>query len=222
MKSLAALFTFIIIFIPSLSFANDDLCRELAPKLKNGDLIFVKFSNRLMEAVSRATDSWTNHVGMAFRAEEGWRVYESIFPHSGGSTLCEYLRRTRNQQVEIRRLKSKLSFADKMLLWGVMQTKLGVAYDLTFDFNSKGQYCSKLVYQVYKTALGIEIGKIQTFRELYEEVPEGSQKYFDYWFLGKIPWERETITPKSQLLDPHLKTIWSWEQGRIESTENAL
>jgi len=87
--------------------------------------------------------------------------------------------------------------------------RLNQYYHLGFDFDSKRQFCSKFVYLTFKEALGVELGKIQTLKELLEENPQASVNFWRCWYLGFIPWERKTITPASQLHDPQLNTVFS-------------
>ena len=85
----------------------------------------------------------------------------------------------------------------------------GKLYHLGFKYESQRQFCSKFVYQVYKEALGIELGKVQTLEQLLEENPQASVRFWRCWYLGFIPWQRKTITPASQIADPQLTTVFS-------------
>ncbi len=82
-------------------------------------------------------------------------------------------------------------------------------YHLGFDFDSPRQFCSKCVYQVFRDALGIELGAVQTLQQLLEQNPQASVGFWRAWFLGVIPWQRRTVTPASQLVDPQLDTVLS-------------
>lgn len=178
--------------------------------MKNGDLIFIGITNPVMWAVSEATSSWANHLGMAFHTDEGWRVYESILASTSDRPLCQFLKRARTGQVEVRRLKTPLSPNEENALWEVMQTKMGTPYDVSFNFRSRGQYCSKLIYQVYEEALGVEVGEVESFRNVYSAASKKGRKIFKFWFFRGVPWDRLTVTPRSQLLDDRLQTVWSY------------
>jgi hypothetical protein len=187
-------------------------CRSLEPKLKSGDLIFLSIDNIFFENVAKATNTWVNHVGIAFQSGDGWKVQESRVPFSTTADFCDYIGRAGKGQVAILRLKGeRLNSQQLEALWQATENRMGVLYHQGFDLDSSRQFCSKFVYEVFLEALGVELGEIQTFKQILDENPDGSLKFWKWWFLGDIPWERRTITPKSQLIDSDLETIWSWD-----------
>jgi hypothetical protein len=90
---------------------------------------------------------------------------------------------------------------------------MGKLYGLGFDYYSKRLYCSKFVYDVYQSALNIEVGKKETFKELIEANPEASKTFWRFWFFGFIPWKRITVTPASQYEDERLETAFENVEG---------
>ena len=202
----------ILFVVPSLAFSGgSDLCEELQPKLKSGDLIFISSNYYLFRKVSEATNTWANHVGIAFERDGEWVVAESKVPLSKVSPFCEFVGRTKDRQVTIRRVQENLSEEDVEALWESAMDKMGILYHLGFKYHSSRQFCSKFVYQVYLEAMNTEVGEIQTFRDVLEENPNGDQTFWKWWFFGMIPWDRETVTPRNQLLDPDLITVHDWE-----------
>ena len=187
------------------------MCEELQPKMKSGDLVFISSDYYLFRKVSEATNTWANHVGLAFERDGEWVVAESKVPFSTVTPFCEYVGRTIDRKVTIRRVSEDLSEGEVEALWESAMDKMGILYHLGFKLHSSRQFCSKFVYQVYKEALDVEVGEIQTFRDVLEENPNGDQTFWKWWFLGMIPWDRETVTPRNQLLDPDLITVHDWE-----------
>ncbi len=193
--------------------AHATLCEQIQPMVKSGDLIFISSQFYVFKKVSEATNTWANHVGIAFERNGKWVVAESRVPLSKVTPFCDFVERTFDNQIAVRRVSDSLTEEDIEALWENSQEKMGILYHLGFDYRSHRQFCSKFVYQIYGEALGMEVGKIQTFREVLAENPEGSQEFWNWWFLGNIPWERETVTPRSQLYDPNLETIYTWEDS---------
>jgi len=88
------------------------------------------------------------------------------------------------------------------------QKRMKRLYHLGFKYDSKRQFCSKFVYEVFKEALNIEVGQLETFRDLLNKNPNVSKRFWKLWFFGFIPWKRLTVTPASQLESPKLETIF--------------
>jgi len=85
---------------------------------------------------------------------------------------------------------------------------MNVYYNTGFDYCSSGLYCSKFVYEVYRGALGIEVGGVESFSHLLNRNPKANLAFWKVWFFGKIPWDRQTITPASQFDSAQLETTW--------------
>ena len=69
-------------------------------------------------------------------------------------------------------------------------------------------FCSKFVYEIFMSAMEIEIGKLETFRQLHQRLPEVSLVFWRFWYFGLIPWSRVTITPASQMESELLYTVY--------------
>jgi hypothetical protein len=181
----------------------NEACTAAESVLAEGDLIFLDVPDLIFRSVAEASKSWTSHVGVAFKNTDGqWIVSESTIPLSGDTPLCDYLKNSSEFRFELRRLQQPLSPAQIRAMRETALSLAGKFYHLGFDFDSSRLFCSKLAYLVYQSA-GIEIGRIQTFRQLLEENPDSSSLLFwRLWFLGFIPWDHRTVTPASQLEDP--------------------
>lgn len=186
--------------------------KQVTAQLKEGDILFISIDAFLYKQVARGTGSWSSHVGFAIKEDNQWLVIESKVPVVSKTPLRKFLSRTCNGEVSVRRLRQPLtkseitqlkSSAEKLA--SNLSNKL---YHLGFDFDSKRQFCSKFVHLVYQDALGIKLGKVETLRQLLNDNPQASVRFWRCWFLGFIPWERQTLTPASQLTDPQLDTIF--------------
>jgi len=187
----------------------DQLEKNVTATLQQGDILFISINAFLYKQVARGTGSWSSHVGFAVQENGEWLVIESKVPFVCKTPLRKFLSRTCNNEVMVRRLKSPLSDHQIDQLKQSAEKRMGRLYHLGFKFDSNRQFCSKFVYQVYKEALGVELGKVQTLEQLLTENPQASVGFWRCWYLGFIPWQRKTLTPASQISDPSLNTVFS-------------
>jgi len=185
----------------------EDACFAVTATLAEGVLIFLDIPQILFRKVAAGTNSWTSHVGIAFKNEKGaWVVAESSVPRSKETPLCDYLKRSSKYRFEVKRLNRSMTPAEIDLLRVTSRSMLKRFYGLGFNFDSHSLFCSKFVYLAFQ-AIGLEVGRVQTFRQLLSENPSASITFWKLWFLGSIPWERRTVTPASQLHDPKFDTV---------------
>lgn len=70
------------------------------------------------------------------------------------------------------------------------------------------QFCSRFVREVVAQATAIKLGEVETFSTLLQRNLDVSLNFWRCWFLGRIPWQRRTVTPASLLLSPNLRMIF--------------
>ena len=185
------------------------MINELNKNLKVGDIVFISIPNFLYRRVARTTSSWTSHVGMVHSRKNGeWIIAESAVPLCKMTSLENFLKRSENGMFTVRRLKNELSEYDISRLQTAANQRMNQLYHLGFKYESNRQFCSKFVYEVFKEALNVEVGQLETFRELLNKNPTVSKRFWKLWFFGFIPWKRLTVTPASQLNCNKLDTIF--------------
>jgi len=176
--------------------------------LEVGDIVFIAIDNPLYRRVAAVTNSWTSHVGVIVEASPGKElVAESSFPVSKKSFLTDFKVRSRNGQYSIKRLNRPLSQTEKEKIVLESDKRMGILYHTGFKLDSKRQFCSKFVYEVYREATGLEIGAIETFRSLLRQGHHTPLWFWHLWYFGFIPWNRRTISPASQYNSPLLVTL---------------
>lgn len=176
--------------------------------LNPGDLIFTSIPNPIYRRIAAATGSKASHVGIAFLdPKAGWVVAESAVPFVKYSTLDNFLSRTDNGWFTVRRVKGGLTSQQVEALRKACDAKMGKLYHLGFKYESPRQFCSKFVYDAYRTATGIEVGRLESFSELLQKQPKTSLWFWRLWFFGAIPWSRITVTPASQMESTALDTV---------------
>jgi hypothetical protein len=181
----------------------------LAGQLEVGDLVFIRVSALPFRKVAETTGSWTNHVGIVV-ATDGAEpiVAESTFPFSKRGGLAHFLGRSEGGRVEISRLNAPLSPAQQQTLTLAAQKRMGIFYDTGFDLHSRRQFCSRFVHEVVQEATGIQVGRVETFGDMLAQNSETSLGFWRLWYFGRIPWQRETVTPASVLNSAQLHAIF--------------
>jgi Permuted papain-like amidase enzyme, YaeF/YiiX, C92 family len=182
--------------------------RDLAEKLEIGDVVFIHVPTLLFKKVAAATESWANHVGIVTgRSGDDVIVAESRIPFSGATTLSRYLARSEGGRFEIRRLNTPLTEQQRKGVQAAALKREGILYDLGFNLHSHRQFCSRFTYEVLQEATGVKTGDVETFATLLAHNPKAGLAFWRVWYLGRIPWQRETVTPASMLNSPNLHTV---------------
>ncbi len=104
-------------------------------------------------------------------------------------------------------LAGGLTAEQKLALVEKVPGRLNKLYHTGFKYESSRQFCSKFVFDIYKEALCIPVGEIETFGELLNSNPNAKLTFWKFWFLGAIPWDRKTVTPASLWHHPSLMLI---------------
>ncbi len=178
-------------------------------ELRDGDVIFISIPTFLYRQVEKGTASRASHVGILFRDGDTWIVAESKVPLSVYTPLASFLERTKDDWCCIRRPNRRLNPGDIESLRSECDARMGKLYHFGFKYDSSRQFCSKFVYDSYRSALGIEVGELDTLRNLYKRRPNMSIVFWKLWYFGMIPWNRRTITPASQMETDVLETVYT-------------
>lgn len=179
------------------------------PPLEIGDIVFTCVAAYLFQSISKASLCWSNHVGIIIGHDgDDYLVAESRVPLSQVTTLTKFVNRSHRKHYAIKRLASQLTEPQKEALCKEVPKRLRVFYHTGFKLDSKLQFCSKFVYEIYEAALNIKLGKIETFDDLLKTNPNANLTFWKLWFFGKIPWNRRTVTPASLWFCPQLETVY--------------
>jgi hypothetical protein len=183
--------------------------KTLGQSLAVGDIIFVHIDVLPFRKIARDTLSWTNHVGLVTDIKGSEPIVsESTFPFSKHTSLSAFLKRSKGGRTAIKRLPQLITIEQQAAIRAAATKRLGRFYDTGFNLISRRQFCSRFVYEILKETLGLEVGKVQTLRALLNENPNADMRFWRLWYFGRIPWERNTVTPASQLNDPALTTVF--------------
>jgi hypothetical protein len=197
----------IIIFGCSTGHSEKEI-KELKQTIKNGDIIFQTSKSSQSKAIQIATKSKYSHMGIIYKVDGEYMVYEAIQPVKL-TPLQDWIERGENGHYVIKRLVN----ADKILTEETL-TKMraigekfnGKDYDIYFNWSDEKIYCSELVWKIYKEATGIEIGTLEKLSDfdLTNEIVKGKMKerYGD-----NIPMDEKVISPAEMFNSNKLKTI---------------
>lgn len=196
--------------------------RRALPSLREGDIIFICFRHALYRPIAETSGSWESHVGILFRDSAGrWTVAQSTIPVSGFTRLESFVGRSQNGRFLVRRMRGGLSGDQVRRLRAAAETRMGKLYDTGFRYDSPRQFCSKFVYDSFLEATGCHVGRIETFREMFQENPAAPVAFWRTWFFGRIPWDRRSVTTTSQLLSPNFVTVFDTEEHAPEGSRRS-
>jgi hypothetical protein len=187
------------------------VCLDAQKYIAEGDVVFISNHNYLFRRVERDTKSWTSHVGVAFKNDlNQWVVYESTWPKSKITPLCDFIQRSYEGRVELKRFSSGLTSSQIRIMKMASTRQLGLLYDQGFDYtDDKKSFCSKFVYNTY-LAVSIEMGRLHNFQQVLDENPDLDLSFWNLWFFGQIPYERITISPAIQIRDPQFHSVYKY------------
>lgn len=186
---------------------------------ETGDIVFTCIGAALFGQISTASRCWSNHVGIIIGHNgEDYLVAESRVPLSTVTTLSLFIQRSAEQRYAVRRLRGGLTVQQKLAIMEQVPGRLNKFYHTGFKYESSRQFCSKFVFDIYKEALSIPIGDVETFEELLNSNPNAKLTFWKLWFLGSIPWERKTVTPASLWQHPNLILVGSQNINTPQST----
>lgn len=165
-------------------------------ELHDGDIIFQTSRSSQSRAVQLATHSKYSHMGLVFMEDGRPYVYEAA-ERVKVTPLRGWISRGEKGKFAIKRLAEYDELppeALKRMKDAGVRLK-GKSYDPYFEWDDEMIYCSELVYKIYKEG-GIEIGKLEKFRDFDLSHPEVRKKIQER-FGNEIPYDETVISPDS-------------------------
>ncbi len=148
----------------TLCFLSFHICHANV-EFQDGDIIFHKSQSSQSSAIEEATGSPWSHVGIIVKNGADTYVAEAIQPVTITS-LRSFVARGKNSEFRIYRFKHYNNQTMKLKLYSTLKTYYGKNYDIYFEISNERIYCSELVYKVFKTVTGQEVGRLQKMKEL--------------------------------------------------------
>ena len=196
-----------IIFLLLLNFFAYACSEEY--QAQNGDIIFQISRSSQSVAIQRATRSKYSHMGIVYIKNGKPFVFEAIEPVKL-TPLGDWVARGDGKHYVVKRLSNAketltLEALDRMLKVG--KTFEGRHYDLYFEWSDDRVYCSELVWKVYKRALDLELGELQTMQEFDLSDPLVQEKVRDR-FGQSFPKNETVISPAAIFASELLVTVY--------------
>lgn len=194
---------------PSGSDARTELDKAPAPesKLKDGDIIFHTSKSDQGEAIRLGTNSPLSHVGVLFKENGKWMVYEAVQPVRK-TPLPQFAKNGEAGKYVVRRLENEAVLDEAALkdMKKYMSQHLGKNYDAKFGWGDDKMYCSELVWKAYERATGKHLGELRPMKDYDFSKPEVREKVKQRWG-NNIPWNEKMIAPSDIYASKLLKTV---------------
>ncbi len=199
-----------IFFYGLILMADDDRHVDLADKieLQDGDIIFQTSKSSQSKAIQLATMSKYSHMGVIYKKDDEYYVFEAIQPVKS-TPLTDWIKRGEQGHYVIKRLKNAdivLTKDIKQKMKQIGERFVGKYYDIYFEWTDEKIYCSELVWKIYKESANIEIGKLQTLKDFDLTSKIVKQKMTER-YGDKIPMNETVISPVSMFNSDKLITI---------------
>ena len=196
--------TVIVVLLIGTALAGARDAPEPFVALETGDLVFQSSSSRQAAGIEQATGSPYSHVGIIKQTESGPVVIEAVEPVRS-TPWRTWWRRGRQHRVTVLRVHD-LPPADAKAAVTAAESYLGRHYDAQFDWDDQRIYCSELIEKAFQRGVHLTLGHMQKLGTLRLAGLEGPLRER---FGGRVPLDREIITPAGLAADPRLDLVFS-------------
>lgn len=193
-----------------LVFAGKKYVFDNKTKLEyqNGDMILQTNTSGQGLAIQLATNSKYTHIGVLFKENNEWMVYEAVQPVQK-VTLSEFILRGENSQYTVLRLKNdslvKLDHVTQKMK-NYLLKQIDKDYDWVFNWSEEEMYCSELVYKAYLNA-GIKISDTKLLKD-YKLSHPIVQAQLKERYGNNIPLNDTMVAPSDIAEDHRLKVVF--------------
>jgi hypothetical protein len=206
---------FCLIGVQADAHSGASICEDVLRVARPGDIVYIQRRNYLNYILFKIMNSHATHPSLILEKDGKLMVAESITPVSRWTDLCEFVNSGHKGLFSVKRVRGlEVSRELSLAMTKAADRRMGVPYDLSFKLSSKKQFCSKFVYEVYKETTGIQVGKLQNFRELLAQYKTNSptavsllEVVIRAFNRGEVPWDEDTIAPASQYFDSNLELV---------------
>lgn len=181
---------FLLFFIVCQTHGDDK------SEIQEGDIIFQNLETSQSKAIELATHSKYTHVGIIFKEENNFFVYEAVGPVKF-TPIDEWINNGEDNHYVIKRLKNSDTILTREIIEkmkSVGKKYEGKSYDAYFGWSDERIYCSELVWKIYYETTGLEIGKLQVLKE-FDLSSEIVQEKLEERYGNHVPLEEQVISP---------------------------
>lgn len=167
-------------------------------KIQEGDMIFQTSQSQQCEAVRIATNSKFSHCGIVFIEKGKKYVFEAVQPVKY-TPLETWITHGEGNDFVVTRLKEASTILNsktlaKMKAYG--KTLNNKDYDLYFEWSDDKQYCSELIWKIYKNGAGIELCPLQKLKD-FNLKDRRVQVILAERYGTKIPLDESVVAPSN-------------------------
>lgn len=177
-------------------------------EIQNGDLIFHASLSTQSKAIQFVTGSPYSHCGIIYKEGADYFVFEAVQPVKS-TPLEDWIKRGEDGKYVIKRLKNATEILTPQVLSKMKEIGnqfVGRNYDLAFEWSDNKVYCSELIWKIYQRATGLEIGKVQQFKD-FDLSNELIQKMIKERYGDDFPMEEKVVTPAAIFESPLLVEV---------------
>lgn len=177
-------------------------------EFQSGDIIFQTSTSGQSKAIQMATGSIYSHMGIIYKQNDNFFVYEAVQPVKL-TPIDEWIKRGENGHYVVKRIKDSKRLLTTETLAKMKQLGekyAGKDYDLYFEWSDSKIYCSELVWKIYKEALNLEIGELELLSDFNLTDKSVQQKLIER-YGNNIPKDELVISPAAMFNSPLLVTI---------------
>ena len=199
----------LVIFILFTGFQFFSQIKSDNNEFMSGDIIFQTSESNQSKAIQIATKSRYSHMGIIYLQDNEYYVFEAVQPVKL-TLLTDWIKRGENEHYVVKRLKNskEVLTSEKLSDMKVIGNRfLGKNYDLYFEWSDERIYCSELVWKIYKEALGIELGELETLQD-FDLTNEAVTEKLRERYGNNIPKNELVISPASMFKSEKLQTIY--------------
>jgi len=164
--------------------------------LQDGDIVFQTTSSPLSRAIQLATGSKYSHCGIIFKEKGALYVYEAVQPVRS-TPLAQWIAQGDGGKFVIKRLNNAKQVLTPSVVEKMKQTGkqfMGKDYDGTFEWSDERIYCSELVWKIYKSGAGVEVGKLKKLKD-FDLSSQAVKAKLTEQYGNNIPLNEPVISP---------------------------
>ena len=197
------MFNFMLIFIGLFFFQGGPY------QPQNGDIIFQTSLSAQSEAIQRATGSKYSHMGIVYVLDGEPFVFEAV-SRVRSTPLKEWIKRGKGGHYVVKRLNDAEATLTREVTRSMLEIGRGFEgkhYDLKFQWSDDQMYCSELVWKIFKRALNVEIGHLETVGD-FDLSDSVVRKKVSERFGKALRIDEPVVSPAAMFASRQLKTVF--------------
>ncbi len=181
--------------------------KQTSASLENGDIIFIVNPSGQGKAIQLATKSKYTHVGIVFIENNKPYVYHAVEPVTK-STLKEFVNMSADGTYSVKRLKDKTGLTASAIkqMKDEATQKLGIHYDLGFNWGDDELYCSEYVWKLFNHTLKLNIGELKPLKSFDLSHPK-VKEIMKQRYGNDIPYNENMISPGDMFESTYLESV---------------